>query len=80
MNFNGTDPENVYFLHSAEDTYKSNLIMNILFLVAFRLVALALDKLRKVIIGCNRQLAFQQEFSADSEKNYREKDSKQLFY
>lgn len=38
LNFTSDDPESVYFLHSAEDTYKSNLIMNILFLFVLKIL------------------------------------------
>lgn len=38
MNFNGSDPLNVYFLNSAEDTYKSNYIMNLIFLVSLKIL------------------------------------------
>lgn len=50
LNFTGEDPQSVYFLHSAEDTYKSNLVMNVAFLVAMKalyLLALRTEKCMK---------------------------------
>lgn len=49
LNFSKNDPEQIYFMHSAEEVYKNNLIMNFLFWGVLKILHLIFDKLRRRI-------------------------------